>query len=516
MFPLRTTVDLEAIAHNTRTLKQRAGNAELMCVVKADAYNHGIEHCVPVMEANGADRFGVATFGEARRVQALTDLPVLAWLWEPGEDIPARIEVAAPSLQHLRELIDASVRPTIYLTIETGMHRAGIDETHWPEAFALAAEAHEAGKIRVAGLMSHLAVADDPEDTYTDAQAAVFQRAIELARGAGLELPRNHLANSPATLTREDLHFDMVRPGVALYGLEPIAGADNGLREAMTWVGNVIAVKPIREGETVSYGRTWAAPADGWTAVVPAGYADGVQRQWQGGLEVTIGGQRYPQVGRVCMDQLVVWLGMNPHNVQAGDEAVLFGPGGRSAADTAKAVGTINYEIVCAPRGRTKREHTLPLSGSRVCDNAADTQQLGRELAATLRAGDVVILEGPLGAGKTTFTQGLADGLGVKGRVTSPTFIIARHHKSKTTGPDLVHVDAYRLGGVGELDALDLDTDLDDAVVVAEWGGGLMEQLSGSYVHVNLDRETLVADDPETEARIVTWHRGGEDEQGVG
>ena len=145
----------------------------------------------------------------------------------------------------------------------------------------------------------------------------------------------------------------------------------------------------------------------------------------------------------------------------------------------------------------------FPAQGERLCEGAADTQKLGEELGAALEAGDLVVLDGPLGAGKTTFTQGIARGMGVKGRVTSPTFVIAREHSSIGNGPSLVHVDAYRLGDdpLGELDALDLDSALEDAVVVAEWGGGLVEQLAQRYVHVTLDRRTHA----ETEARIISW-----------
>ncbi|MCG7273559.1 tRNA (adenosine(37)-N6)-threonylcarbamoyltransferase complex ATPase subunit type 1 TsaE [Corynebacterium afermentans] len=145
----------------------------------------------------------------------------------------------------------------------------------------------------------------------------------------------------------------------------------------------------------------------------------------------------------------------------------------------------------------------FPEQGERLCEGAADTQKLGEELGAALEAGDLVVLDGPLGAGKTTFTQGIARGMGVKGRVTSPTFVIAREHSSIGNGPSLVHVDAYRLGDdpLGELDALDLDSALEEAVVVAEWGGGLVEQLAQRYVHVTLDRRTHA----ETEARIISW-----------
>lgn len=146
---------------------------------------------------------------------------------------------------------------------------------------------------------------------------------------------------------------------------------------------------------------------------------------------------------------------------------------------------------------------TFPAQGERLCERAQDSQTLGEELGQALEAGDLVVLDGPLGAGKTTFTQGIARGMGVKGRVTSPTFVIAREHSSIGNGPSLVHVDAYRLGDdpLGELDALDLDSALEDAVVVAEWGGGLVEQLAQRYVHVTFDRRTHA----ETEARIISW-----------
>ena len=157
----------------------------------------------------------------------------------------------------------------------------------------------------------------------------------------------------------------------------------------------------------------------------------------------------------------------------------------------------------------------FPRAGQQRFDTAADTQAFGEKLGRALEAGDVVILDGPLGAGKTTFTQGLARGMQVKGRVTSPTFVIAREHRSQVGGPALVHVDAYRLFGedpedtevdaLGALDSLDLDTELDEAVVVAEWGGGLVEQIAAEYLIVRFDRETAVREDPASEVRIISW-----------
>ena len=362
---LTARIDLDAIAHNTRLLKRQAGDANLVCIVKADAYNHGVARCVPVMEANGADAFGVATLAEAREVRALTRLPVMCWLWDPSDDIPEGIELAAPTMEHLLRLIDAPFTPTTYLKVETGMHRSGFDESAWDEVFALAAEAEQAGRIRVKGLMSHLAYADNPQDPYTDTQAEQFRAAINRGRAAGLELSCNHLANTAATWTRPDLHFDQVRPGVSLYGIDPIVGAgtgqgasaDKGLRPAMSWVADILAVKRIGKGDPVSYGLTWHAPHDGFTAVVPAGYADGVSRAWQPHLQITVRGTRYPVVGRVCMDQMVIWLGANEEGVTAGERAVIFGPGGMSATELAGRIGTIDYEVLCSPKGRTRREY---------------------------------------------------------------------------------------------------------------------------------------------------------------
>lgn len=155
---------------------------------------------------------------------------------------------------------------------------------------------------------------------------------------------------------------------------------------------------------------------------------------------------------------------------------------------------------------------TFPASGTTQCETFEETQALGEQLGGALEAGDVVILDGPLGAGKTTLTQGIAKGMKVKGRVTSPTFVIAREHRSTVGGPTLIHMDAYRLidesgsgDPLGELDSLDLDTALEDSVVVAEWGGGLVEQLRQDYLLVSLDRETLVRENPDSEGRIISW-----------
>lgn len=354
---LETRIDLDAIAHNTTLIKNLVAPAKLMCVVKANAYNHGAETVAPVMAAAGADAFGVATINEALdlRSAGITQ-PILAWIWQPSEDLAravgAGVDLAIISLAHARALAGLGVPLRTYVKVDTGMLRSGLLLEDLPELFALL---RENPQIEVLGMMSHFARADEPSHPMTDEQIARFDEAIEAGRAEGFALPENHIANSPGVFLGQKTRYQMVRPGVALYGQEPIAGLEHGLKPAMTWVGQVTIVKPIRSGETVSYGGTWEASKGGFVAVVPAGYADGMPRAAQDCIEVTIGGRRYPQIGRVCMDQIIVDLGSNEADVRQGDEAIIFGEGGVSAAEFAKNMGTIHYEVICRPTGRTKR-----------------------------------------------------------------------------------------------------------------------------------------------------------------
>lgn len=353
---LRTRIDLDAIAHNTRLVKELVGPARLMAVVKADGYNHGMIEVAKTMVANGADALGVATIEEAVQLrEAGAPTNVLAWIWDAQADLvdalALNIELGVPSLTHAKALVDAGIPARVSVMVETGMHRSGLEEEDWQAAFTMLRDAEH---LTVTGLFSHLACADEPDNPKNDEQAAAFHRALETARGLGLEMPVNHLCNSPATLTRPDLYFEQVRPGLILYGLDPLAG-EHGLRPAMSWVGDVVVVKPIKKGESVSYGATWTAERDGYFGIVPCGYADGMPRAIQGKLEVSINGHRYPQVGRVCMDQILVDIGSNPHSVTQSDEAVIFGADGMSATEVAEALDTINYEVVNLPSGRTQR-----------------------------------------------------------------------------------------------------------------------------------------------------------------
>ncbi len=358
------TIDLDAIASNAREVQKAAGNADVMAVVKANAYNHGVDLVVPVLEKAGIAGFGVATIPEARQVREVTELPVLAWIWHPEQDLPRQeehIDLGLASMAQARALAADPTPRTVTLVIDTGLNRSGVDEENWEELCRFVAGVPH---LTVTGLFTHLACADEEDNPLTGEQVDTLTRALAVARACGLNPTRNHVANSPGVLTKGDLGFSTVRPGLILYGYSPLPEGDTAgytLRPAMTWSAHVTIVKKIHAGEGASYGMTWHAPTDRYTAIVPVGYADGLPRRMQGKLEVAIGGKRYPQVGRVCMDQIVVDLGPEEPQVHPGDEAFLFGPGdhGEMTVDEwAEHLETINYEVLCSPRGRVQRTYS--------------------------------------------------------------------------------------------------------------------------------------------------------------
>lgn len=363
-------VDLGAIAHNVRVLREHAGSAEVMAVVKADGYGHGAIRVAHAALAAGAAELGVATVDEALALRAdgIT-APVLAWLHPPGMDFePAllgNVEIAVSSLRQLDEVLDAARRTgrtaTVTVKVDTGLNRNGVGSAQYPAMLAALRQAVAEEAIRLRALMSHMVYADKPDDPINDIQGRRFRDMLAQARDQKVRFEVAHLSNSSATMARPDLTFDLVRPGIAVYGLSPVPKlGDMGLVPAMTVKCAVALVKSIRAGEGVSYGHTWTAPRDTNLALMPVGYADGVFRSLGGRLEVLINGRRRPGVGRICMDQFVVDLGPGPLDVAEGDEAILFGPGASgepTAQDWADLLGTIHYEIVTSPRGRIARAY---------------------------------------------------------------------------------------------------------------------------------------------------------------
>ncbi len=365
------TVDLDAIRENVAALRVRAGTAEVMAVVKADAYSHGLVPAARAALDGGAGRLGVAVLEEAFALRAAgVTAPVFAWLAAPGADFPraisAGIDVAAYSVSQLDEISHAAaavgVAATVHLKADTGMWRGGATGDDWPELVTAAYRAEREGLIDVAGVWSHLACADELGHPSTARQLAVFAEAVDVAARAGLRPRLRHIANSAATLTLPESHFDLVRPGLAIYGLNPM-GPDQdlpgpALRPAMTLAARVVQAKRAPAGAGVSYGHSYTTARETTLVVVPLGYADGVLRSASGLGQVMVSGRRYRIAGRICMDQFVIDVGDDP--VVPGDEVVLFGPGDHgepTARDWAQAAGTIAYEIVTRIGARVPRVH---------------------------------------------------------------------------------------------------------------------------------------------------------------
>ena len=363
-------VDLGAIAHNVAALREHAGPAQVMAVVKADGYGHGATAVARAAVAAGVAELGVATVTEALALRAdgIT-APVLAWLHAPGttfdDALNADVGIGISALRQLDDLL-ASVARTgrtaqVTIKVDTGLNRNGVGPQEYPDVLTALGRAVAADAIRVRGIMSHLASGDEPDNPLNDRQAQRFTAMLAEARTRGLDFDVAHLSNSPSAMTRPDLAFDMVRPGIAVYGLSPIPEhGDMGLRPAMTLKCTVAAVKSVCAGEGVSYGHTWTADRDTTVALLPIGYADGVYRTLSGRLDVMINGRLRRNVGRICMDQFVVDLGPGVPDVAEGDEAILFGPGtsGEPTAQTwADLLGTIHYEVVTSPRGRVLRSY---------------------------------------------------------------------------------------------------------------------------------------------------------------
>jgi alanine racemase len=367
-------IDLEAIRHNVRRLAKVASPAKVMAVVKADAYGHG---AIPVARAAlsaGASWLGVAHISEALALRAAgIEAPLLAWLHTPESNFAAAVAAGIDigcSGWELGRIVTAAreqERPArIHLKVDTGLGRNGATLESWDTLLGEAMDYQDQGLLRVVGIFSHLAVADEPERPETDEQLAAFRDVLAMAQDAGVDPEVRHLANTPATLSRPDTHFDLVRVGLGIYGLSPFEGqtsAEIGLRPAKSVRTVVSHCKDVPAGQGVSYGLNYRTGGASTLGLVPLGYADGVPRVATGG-PIRVAGISYPVVGRIAMDQMVIDLG--PLHVSAGGpsllgaEAVMFGDGadgGPTAEDWARAAGTNNYEIVTRISPRVPRRY---------------------------------------------------------------------------------------------------------------------------------------------------------------
>ncbi|MEU9217184.1 alanine racemase [Streptomyces sp. NPDC048376] len=370
----RAEIDLAALRANVRALRERAPGAALMAVVKADAYGHGAVPCARAAVEAGATWLGTATPQEALALRAAEaglpdDIRVMCWLWTPGgpwrEAVEARLDVSVSAMWAMEEVVGAAraagVPARVQLKADTGLGRGGCQPgADWEELVAAALRAEGEGLLRVTGLWSHFACADEPGHPSIAAQLSRFREMTAYAEGQGLRPEVRHIANSPATLTLPDAHFDLVRPGIAMYGVSPSpeigTPADFGLRPVMTLAASLALVKQVPGGHGVSYGHHYTTPGETTLGLVPLGYGDGVPRHASSTGPVLVDGKWRTVAGRIAMDQFVVDLGGDRPG--PGAEAVLFGPGDRgepTAEDWAQAAGTIAYEIVTRIGSRVPR-----------------------------------------------------------------------------------------------------------------------------------------------------------------
>ncbi|WP_308250212.1 alanine racemase [Sphaerisporangium fuscum] len=366
--PAEARVDLTAFKDNIALLRGHAPGAEMMVAVKADAYGHGLVACGRAALEAGASRLGTAYIREALDLRAAgVTAPVLSWIITPGEPIgdavAAGVELSAGA-PWLIDDIAAAARRTgrtarVHLKIDTGISRGGATPADWPSLVDRALAAQAEGTIEIAGLWSHFACSDIPGHPSITRQLALFDEALLVADKAGVNGSGvvRHIANSAATLTLPQARYDMVRCGIATYGLSPIPEmGDFGLRPAMTLTARVAMVKRVPAGTGVSYGHLYTTERETTLAQIPLGYADGIMRSATNRMEVLVAGRRRTIAGRVCMDQFVLDVEDDP--VREGDEVVLFGPGTDgepTAQEWADSLGTITHEIVTRIGSRVPR-----------------------------------------------------------------------------------------------------------------------------------------------------------------
>jgi alanine racemase len=364
----RAEVDADAIAHNVTVLARLVAPAELCVVVKADGYGHGAVGAARAALGAGATRLAVALTEEEAMLRAAgIDAPVLVLSEPPPPEAPAvveaRLEPAVYTDAGVAALAAAAAPDDplpVHLKVDTGMHRVGCRPG---DATRLAKEIAADRRLRLASVWTHLAVADEPDEPYTGAQLDAYRDVLTALEAAGIDVPLRHAANSAGAIAHPAARFDMVRCGIAVYGISPSAALAGSvdLRPALRLVSTVSLVKVVDEGSTISYGRRYRVERPSVIATVPLGYADGVRRDLAAaGGEVLINGRRRPIAGTVTMDQLMVDCG-DDETVAVGDEVVLIGRQGDDevpATEWASRLDTIGYEIVCGIGPRVPRHWT--------------------------------------------------------------------------------------------------------------------------------------------------------------
>ena len=362
--PTRIRVDLDAISHNLRAIRERVA-VPVMAIIKANAYGHGLLPVARHLQAQGVDQLGVAFVEEGialRRAGITVPILVLGGMFGPqvAHFIEHDLEITVSSLAKLRQVEAAAEalgrKAVVHLKIDTGMERIGV---HSYSCGPFIEAACHSRWCTIKGIYSHLACADDPESPMTAQQLERFLEACAHFERIGAPMPLRHLANSGGVLHFPETWLDMVRPGIALFGVLPDASAQRTLklRPALSLVSQVVYFKVVKSGHPVSYGATWAPTQDSRVVTIPIGYGDGWPRALSSRGSVLIRDQRHPMVGRVCMDQFMVDLGAGG-SAYNEDEVVLIGRQGDEAIsveDVALAAGTIPYEILTGLNERIPR-----------------------------------------------------------------------------------------------------------------------------------------------------------------
>jgi alanine racemase len=356
----RAEINLVAIAENLKLIKSKT-SAQVLAVVKADAYGHGLIEVAKVAENAGADWLGTALLEEgiALRNKGITK-PIISWLTPLGEDLKTAInldiDLSVSSIELLNEmiLVGKSVNkiPRVHIEIDTGMNRGGFGDD-WGLLLPEIVRAVKANEIKAIGIWSHFARADEPNEVMNQTQLDEFDQKVRQLNNAGVNPEFIHIANSAAALNNKLAHKNIIRWGIGLYGLSPDIGnmGDSkslGLKSAMKLFAKLQLVKAVKAGQSVGYGGSAITKSDTKLGVVTLGYADGVPRNANNLAGIYIAGKRAPLIGRVSMDQFVVDLGANSL-AKTGDEVIVFGDGSQgeyTIDEWAKACGTINYEIV--------------------------------------------------------------------------------------------------------------------------------------------------------------------------
>lgn len=362
--PTRLEVDLGQLADNYRAIARFVGSARVMPILKANAYGHGLVPVARMLETIGAPMIGVAYLEEGLRLREEgIRMPVLVLGGIVGEQIPRFLEhdltLTASSVDKLRAIEEHAVAmkkvARVHLKIDTGMERIGV---HWYSAEKLLEASLTAKNVHVEGVFTHFAGADEEDRTHARLQLERFHEVLRFYEKRSLPTPIRHAANSGAIASLPESHLDMVRPGLLFYGARPSPAVPDvvPVRGALRWVTKVVYFKVVLPGNPVSYGSTWAPSEPTRVVTLPVGYGDGYPRALSGKAQVVLGNRRFPLVGRICMDQVMVSIGRDG-TAYNGDEAVLLGDG-ITVEELAAWANTIPHEVLAGINTRVPRVYT--------------------------------------------------------------------------------------------------------------------------------------------------------------